>query len=142
VPLIHTDEIFLSGVAFPVPASFALAGGRVQGNVTWQGNFSASVTGIQIGWKWSAAVYKGFSTDYNVLGIKPTHTGSCLYNNSDHAGTPEGIDPSSGLSFKSLVTGGARGGGGSDWTGGWSGTDWVSACFSAPPPPTPPPVLF
>jgi hypothetical protein len=31
-----------------------------------------------------------------------------MYNNSDHAGTPEGVDPSSGRTFKSFVVGGAR----------------------------------
>jgi hypothetical protein len=139
VPLAGSDEIFLSGLAFPVPSSFALASGRVQGAVTWNGNFSADVAGITIGWKWSAAVYKVFSTDYNALGVKPQHTNTCLYNNSDHAGTPEGIDPTSGLPFKKFVVGGARGGGGSDWTGSWSGTSWLSACLYTQPPP--PPIL-
>jgi hypothetical protein len=128
VPLAGNDEIFLSGVSFPVPAGFANANGRVQGPVTWQGSFTASTSGISVAWKWGAAVYKAFSTDYNVLGIKPTHTRACLYNNSDHAGTPEGVDPISGRSFKSFVTGGSRGGGGSNWTGSWSSTQGVSVC--------------
>ena len=128
VPLAGSDEIFLSGVAFPVPASFASAYGRVQGPVTWKGAFAADTTGISVAWKWGAAVYTAFSTNYNVLGIKPTHTRSCLYNNSDHAGTPEGVDPNSGKFFKSLVVGGARGGGGSNWTGSWSSTQGLSVC--------------
>lgn len=125
VPLSGSDEIFLSGVVFPVPAGFS---GRVQGAVTWQGNFSSDTAGITIGWKWSAAVYTTLTSDYNVLGVKPTHTMACLYNNSDHAGTPEGVDPNSGAHFKSFVVGGARGGGGSNWTGSWSGTVGVSVC--------------
>ena len=128
VPLAGSDEIFLSGVAFPVPAGFANAGGRVSGPVTWQGSFTSSTTGLSVGWKWSAAVYSTFSLDYNALGVKPTHTGTCLYNNSDHAGTPEGVDSNSGLPFKSFVVGGARGGGGSNWTGSWSGTVGASVC--------------
>jgi len=47
--------------------------------------------------------------------VKPTHTNACLYNDSEHAGTPE--------NKKQFVTGGARGGGGSNFTGSWSGTD-------------------
>ena len=130
VPLAGSDEIFLTGVAFPVPVSFAQANGRVQGPVTWQGNFASDTAGISVAWKWGAAVYKAFSLDYNVLGIKPTHTRACLYNNSDHAGTPEGVDPNSGRPFKDFVVGGARGGGGSNWTGSWSGTVGVSVCFA------------
>jgi len=128
VPLAGSDEIFLTGVAFPVLASFAPADGRVNGPVTWQGNFASTTPGISVGWKWGAAVYSSFSLDYNVLGIKPTHKRSCLYNNSDHAGTPQGVDPNSGSFFKSFVTGGARGGGGSNWTGSWSSTQGVSVC--------------
>ena len=115
-------------MAFPVPAGFSDVGGRVSGPVTWQGSFTSDTAGLSVSWKWSAAVYKAFSTDYNVLGVKPTHQRACLYNNSDHAGTPEGVDPNSGMLFKSLVTGGARGGGGSDWTGSWSGTVGAQVC--------------
>jgi hypothetical protein len=131
VPLSGSDEIFLSGVAFPVPAGFS----RVNGPVAWQGTFTSNTAGISVGWKWGAAVYKTFSLDYNLLGVKPTHTRTCLYNNSDHAGTPEGVDPGSGQPFKDFVVGGARGGGGSNWTGSWSGTAGVSVCSSQPPPP-------
>jgi hypothetical protein len=115
VPLAGSDEIFLTGLAFPVPAS-----ARVQGPVTWQGNFASVTPGISVAWKWGAAVYTTFNPDYTVLGIKPTHTLACGYQNSDHAGTPE--------AFKDFVTGGARGGGGSNWTGSWSGTAGVSVC--------------
>ena len=131
VPLSGSDEIFLSGAAFPVPASFS----RVNGPVTWQGTFTSATAGISVGWKWGAAVYKTFSLDYNLLGVKPTHTHACLYNNSDHAGTPEGVDLNSGLPFKDFVTGGARGGGGSNWTGSWSGTAGVSVCVGPVTPP-------
>jgi hypothetical protein len=131
VPLSGSDEIFLSGVAFQAPVSFS----RVQGPVSWQGTFASTTPGISVAWKWGAAVYKTFSSDYNALGIKPTHTRTCLYNNSDHAGTPEGVDPTSGRPFKDFVTGGARGGGGSNWTGSWSGTAGVSVCLSSSPPP-------
>jgi hypothetical protein len=81
-----------------------------------------------------AAVYTVLTTNYNVLGVKPAHTNTCLYDNSDHAGTPEGIDPGSGRPFKSFVTGGARGGGGSNWTGSWSGTAGATICLSPSTP--------
>lgn len=135
VPLSGSDEIFLTGVAFPVPASFALANGRVQGPVSWQGNFLADTAGITVGWKWGAAVYKVFSTDYNALNVKPSHANACMYQNSDHAGTPQGVDPGSGRPFKDFVVGGARGGGGSNWTGSWSGTAGVSVCVNSVTPP-------
>jgi hypothetical protein len=62
-----------------------------------------------------------------LVGVKPTDDNNvfsedCVnsssdcsgqYRNSDHAGTPE--------NFKEFVIGGARGGGGSNWTGSWSG---------------------
>jgi hypothetical protein len=128
VPVSGDDEIFLAGVAFPVPATFANAGGRVQGPVMWQGTFTSATAGISVNWKWGAAVYTVFSSDYNAVAPKPTHHRSCLYNNSDHAGTPEGVDTASGKPFKSFVKGGARGGGGSNWTGSWSGTVGLSVC--------------
>ena len=134
VPLSGSDEVFLTGVAFAVPASFANAGGRVQGPVTWQGTFTSETAGISVSWKWGAAVYKVLPTDYNILGVKPEHTNTCLYNNSDHAGTPEGVDPGTGHAFKSFVVGGARGGGGSNWTGSWSSTTGISVCPIGPLP--------
>jgi hypothetical protein len=122
VPLSGTDDIFLSGVAFPVPSTFSNAGGLVKGPVVWQGTLGDNTSGITISWKWGAAVYTNFTSDYNLLSVKPAHSKVCAYNNGDQAGTPEGINPSTGRPFKDAVTGGARGGGGSNWTGSWSGT--------------------
>jgi hypothetical protein len=118
VPVSGDDEILLSGLTFPVPTGFT----QVQGNVTWQGTMSSNVPGVSVQWKWGAAVYTTFSSDYNILAVKPGHNASCSYRNGDHAGTPEGDDPLSGSPFKDFVIGGARGGGGSNWTGSWSGT--------------------
>ena len=79
--------------------------------------FFSLTPGLKVQWQWAASVYHNatFAADYNLLGVKPVddnHTS--LYLNSDHAGTPE--------NFKSDVTGGARGGGGSNFTGSYSGT--------------------
>jgi hypothetical protein len=57
---------------------------------------------------------------YNALGVKPAHDKVCQYQNPDHAGTPENM--------KSYLVPGARGGGGSNWTGGWSGTASAKLC--------------
>ena len=60
-------------------------------------------------------VYTTFDTTYNELGVKPVDDNQASqYKNSDHAGTPE--------NFKAYVIGGATGGGGSNFTGSYSGT--------------------
>lgn len=118
VPVTGSDEIFLTGRAFLVPATFSNVGGKVSGSVVWQGTLGSDDPGVTVGWKWGAAVYSTFSTDYNALQILPAHGNSCTSGGGDHAGTPE--------SFKQYVVGGARGGGGSNYTGSWSGTQTVS----------------
>jgi FlgD Ig-like domain len=127
VPLAGSDEIFLSGLAFPVSN---LPGGA---KVTWEGTFGTDQPGICLSWKWGAAAYTNFTTvstsplviDYNAANIKPTHQAACAINNGDHAGTPQ--NPT----VRASVTGGARGGGGSNFTGSWSGTG--SVCPVCPP---------
>ncbi len=104
------DETFLSGLGFPVPVNFP---GGIK-PVTWEGDVQSSEPSFKFKWKWSAAVYTTSLSDYNSLGVKPTHKETCLYDNSDHGGTPENKKP--------FVVGGARGGGGSNYTGGWSGS--------------------
>lgn len=122
VPVSGDDEILLSGLAVPVPATGTLGGP----DVSWTGNFNSSgVSGLSLQWKWGAAVYTSFSTDYNSLAVKAGHQTACGKPNGDHAGTPEGVN-NSDQPWKQFVTGGARGGGGSNWTGSWSGTQSVS----------------
>jgi hypothetical protein len=90
-------------------------------NITWSGIITSDTPGVSVQWKWAAAVYSSFSSDYNSLGVKPVDdSNASIYRNSDHAGTPE--------NFKSSVIGGARGGGGSNYTGGYSGTVSVGPC--------------
>lgn len=116
-PLSGEDETFLSGLSYPVPAGF----GQVTGNVTWNGTFQTSNSGIGAQWKWGAAVYSQFTQSYNDLAVKAGHQTSCQIKNGDHAGTPEGNN-ANGTPWKNFVIGGARGGGGSNFTGSWSGT--------------------
>jgi hypothetical protein len=118
VPSSFSKNVFLDGLAFEVPAG-GLPGGI--NPVTWSGTFTATAPGLTVEWQWGAAAYTQFSTDGAALGVKPVDGDqSNPYPNSDHAGTPE--------SFKQYVTGGARGGGGSNWTGSYSGTSAVVPC--------------
>ena len=114
VPASFADDVFLSGLAFHVPAGGLPAGEKV----TWHGTISGSAP-FSMQWKWGAAVYTSFD-DYNSIGVKPVHSTSLdSYPNGDQAGTPE--------NKKSNVIGGARGGGGSNWTGSWSSTASASS---------------
>jgi hypothetical protein len=116
VPINPGDEIFLSGLSYLVPSNFP---GGIK-PVSWQGDFSIDKAGVSVEWKWGAAVYTTNMSDYNAIGVKPAHNNTCLYNNSDHGGTPE--------NKKAFVVGGARGGGGSNFTGSWSGKETVHVC--------------
>ena len=108
---------FLSGLAYQLPGN--LPGGL--NPVTWSGTFVSDTAGVQVKWKWAAAAYSHFSSNYNLLGVKPVDDNhASQYQNSDHAGTPE--------NFKAYVIGGARGGGGSNYTGSYSGTKSVTPC--------------
>ena len=111
-------NIFLSGYAW-VQSLFPGASGGLPGGinpVTWTGTFrNPNSFPLTVNWQWAAAVYTRFSTDNTQLGVKPVDDNQASqYKNSDHAGTPE--------NFKSFVTGGARGGGGSNYTGSLSAT--------------------
>jgi len=112
VPAGFGDDIFLTGLAFQVPVDFP--GGISP--VVWSGDFGTTVQPASISWKWSAAVYTSFTDDYNLLDVQVIHDGL-------HAGTPK--------NFTDFVIGGARGGGGSNFTGSWSGT--ASIPFDAVP---------
>jgi len=118
VPVSGSDEMLLSAFGLQPTVDLKSA------TVTWMGTFSASAKGISINWKAGSAVYTGAANmtpaNYNNVGVKPSHTNACLYNNSDHAGTPE--------NEKKYLTGGAAGGGGSNFTGSWSATAGVKLC--------------
>jgi hypothetical protein len=108
---------FLTGLSFPVPDNIP---GGVHG-LTMTGCFVSDTPGVTVSWQWAAAAYTQFSTDYNALGIKPVDDDhASQYHNSDHAGTPE--------NFKSFVIGGGTGGGGSNYTGSYSGTAQIMPC--------------
>jgi hypothetical protein len=117
VPASFTDNVFLAGLAYQLPAE--LEGGA--NPVSWEGDFTTS-PGVSLKWQWAAAVYTTFSSEYNSLEVKPLHSTTLdKYHNGNQAWTPE--------AFKAFVTGGARGGGGSNYTGSYSGT---GSCSPAP----------
>ena len=104
-PLSFHGDAFLAGVALPLPSG--LPGGVTP--VTWTGTFLTDTPGA-VTWRWGAAAYTSFTSDYNALQVKPLDDNQAtLYANPDHAGTPE--------SMKGYVTGGGRGGGGANYTG-------------------------
>jgi hypothetical protein len=119
-------NVFLDGFALQAPAG-GFPGGI--NPVTWQGMFFSLTPGITVQWQWAAAVYNNvsFGLDYTQLGVKPVDDNKAsMYQDSDHAGTPENFTP--------YVIGGARGGGGSNFTGSYSATGSVipaPACTSA-----------
>jgi len=112
VPSSYGGNVFLAGLPFTVPAG-GLAGGI--NPVVWSGTISTSNPAVTVNWQWAAAVYTAFNGDPAALNVKPVDANNLsAYANSDHAGTPE--------AYKSFVVGGARGGGGSNFTGSYSGT--------------------
>lgn len=118
LPTKFSGNGFLSAVAFN-------AGVRLPGGinpVTWQASFSASRPGISLNWQWGAAVYSTFGSD---PGVKPLDVKTSTYQNSDHAGTPE--------NYRDFVLGGARGGGGSNYTGSYSATGKVAIPLDSQP---------
>jgi len=115
-PFGTSGDTFLAAVEYQAPAG-GLAGNSLP--VTWTADFSTNTPGVTLNWQWAAAVYTTLSPDYNALDVQPTDDNHASpYNSSDHAGTPE--------LFKSDVIGGARGGGGGNYTGSYSATASVT----------------
>jgi hypothetical protein len=110
IPFDLDDAAFLTGMPWLVPAGGIPADIEP---VNWCGTFASDTAEVDIGWRWAAAAYSSFSSDNNVLGVKPMLTdhdnpGS----NRDLAGTPE--------NFKQFVIPGARSRGGKNYTGTYS----------------------
>lgn len=126
VPVTGDDEIFLTGLAWPVPSGGLPPGANP---VNFNGTYSTETAapGLSIQMQWSAAAYSSFTTDYNALQIKAGHQTACGQSNGDHAGTPEGVD-NNNTAWKNYLVAGPRGGGGSNFTGSWSGTLNIQIC--------------
>jgi len=126
VPISGDDEVFLTGLAWQVPSG-GLPGGANPVNFSGTYSSESNVPGLSIQMQWSAAAYSTFTSDYNALRIKAGHQTACGLNNGDHAGTPEGVD-NTNTPWKHYLVGGPRGGGGSNFTGSWSGTLSINIC--------------
>jgi len=107
---------FMTGLGLMLPNG--LAGG--QNPVIMQATFSSDAN-VSIDWQWSAAVYTQFNSDYNNLGVLSVDGGG-------QSGTP--------TNYERFVTGGARGGGGSNFTGSNSATGHVTLTGQPVPEPT------
>jgi uncharacterized delta-60 repeat protein len=115
VPVSQAGNVFLSGYAYLVPQ--LINGGSVS-SITWSGDFYSSTAGVSVNTKWASAVYN--TIQYPNLFLDLNAIGVLAADGADHAGTPEGVV--SGVVIKRQVIGGARGGGGSNYTGGYSGS--------------------
>jgi hypothetical protein len=76
------------------------------------------VSAVSLSWQWSAAVYTTFSANNNALGVASVDGG--------------GFQLGAPTNFSNFVTGGARGGGGSNSTGSNSGAGSVSNITTLP----------
>lgn len=115
-PVNTAGNDLLNAVAWQVPADLP---GGIQ-NVTWSAKFFTKSNVQNMHWQWAAAVYTQFSDKFKDIQIKPVDDNNYPPYNSDHAGTPE--------AFKQYVIGGATGGGGANYTGGYSGTVSITPC--------------
>jgi sugar lactone lactonase YvrE len=112
IPFNLDDNSFLTGLPWMVPAGGLPADVEP---VTWCGTFASDTAGIDIGWRWAAAAYSSFRVSNTTLGVKPMNTDDDNSSpNHDNAGTPE--------NFKSFAIPGARGKGGKNYTGSYSGS--------------------
>jgi PEP-CTERM motif-containing protein len=119
-----SGNVFLDAVAFQIPSGISITGANP---VTWTASFSTNASSpFTLNWAWAAAAYSssctamGSTSTYGSLNVQPADT-------SIGAGTPNTCGP-----ISKYLEPGARGGGGSNWTGSLSGTIAVT--------PTPAPV--
>lgn len=111
IPYSQSGEKFLSGLSYPVPVNFP---GSIS-NVKWSGNIYSTKSAVSLVWKWSAAVYTSFSTNMQLLGIQ-TVSGTYA------VGTP--------VNYRTFVTSGAGGTGGTNYTGTFSSNTTIAACYT------------
>ncbi|HSZ00442.1 MAG TPA: MBG domain-containing protein [Terriglobales bacterium] len=111
IPWDLDDNAFLTGMSWAVPPGGLPADVEP---VTVCGTFASDVADIDIGWRWAAAAYSSFDTGNSTLGVKPMDSDhDNPASNHDRAGTPE--------NYKQFVIPGARGKGGRNYTGSYSG---------------------
>jgi hypothetical protein len=136
----HTTVVNKSNDPILSVLSYAVPGGGVNlsgaNPVTWQGTMSLSwvpTTTVTMNWQWAAAAYLPFTTNYADLGVLPIdgayQSGTPLnYINDAQACINAGAG-------NNCLAGGARGGGGSNYTGSNSGTAHVDITTTTVPEP-------
>jgi hypothetical protein len=103
-------NVFMAGLSYLVPSG-GIPGGI--DDVKWTASININREGVKIKWKWAAAVYTQFSSNYNALNVKPIDGyWFNAYFNRDKAGTPE--------SFKNRLSAGGTGRGNNNYTGSFS----------------------
>ncbi len=128
VPTGTSGNVFLNGVEAALRQS--LPSGVTP--VTWTASFITDSSTVHLNWQWSAAAYTRFNSNPFALGVKVLDDSRFPPNNSDPAGTPE--------LYKSFVTAGGTGNGGSNYTGTLGNAVGVTPCgSSATPTPSPSP---
>lgn len=118
----RTDDkygyVFLTGIAVQVPSP-GFPGSM--GPITMSGKFSSDHDDALIDWRWAAAVYTNFSSNYDNLNVKPVDNSKLSkYHNSDKAGSPQ--------SYKKYLVSGGTGSGKGNYTGNHSATKRVEPC--------------
>ncbi len=121
VPSSFKGDVFLSGVAWTVPAGLK---GAIK-NLKWKADFQTDTAGVGVKWHWNAETYKTLSSDYNALGVKAADGRHVTtYRNADPAGTPE--------AFRTKLVHG-HGRCHSRFIGAVSGAKKVTPAFTTPP---------
>ena len=85
VPLEGDGGVFLGGLSAQVRTTIPKGA-----QVVWNARVFSNQP-IKFDWKWGAAAYNPFTSDYNQVLPKPATETACLYNNNDQVGTPEGF---------------------------------------------------
>jgi hypothetical protein len=115
------DDPFISGLAWDIPFGEDPAKSKP---VTWTAEVFASQPDVSVSWQWGAAVYTSFTTDLSLVGATPIDGSAGCGGTCSQSGSP--------ANFSSFVTGGARGGGGSNYTGSNSATKSIVALVPEP----------
>ena len=119
VPRAYSSDVFMSGLSYLVPVN--IPGNYI--NVKWTTDIHIDKPGISLGWRWAAAVYTTFA-GHSGINVKPINgTTQNPYSNPDRAGSPE--------NFEAYVVSGAKGTGGTNYTGSFSSIAAVSCGSSS-----------
>ena len=119
IPRSYSGYVFMGGLAYPVQSNLP---GNIS-NVRWTATISIDKTNVSLTWRWAAAVYTNFAAE-SLLAIKAKNGSTqSPYPNNDNAGTPE--------NFKSYVVSGAKGTGGTNYTGSYSSLS-TATCSTTP----------